>query len=185
LRNLFLSSPPWEPVVLAHHRRELVGLANRRRRVISNRQPWKVGKLYLTKTRFSGSGRRKPKKVRESQGGTGGQQQPGHVTSPKPKEAQTRVPKWPTSEGSTAVKEANPSKRPRDLMGPGNFWKALTNVRIPILKDEYPGGNMSEEEQDLILALIAGAFRLTPKERLPTPRYYKLEGGALIYVFTH
>jgi hypothetical protein len=76
-----------------------------------------VGKLHLTKTRLSGSAWRKLKKAGESQGGTGGQQQPRHVASPKPKEAQTKVPNWPRSEGSTPIKEANSSKRPRDLLG--------------------------------------------------------------------
>jgi hypothetical protein len=46
-----------------------------------------VGKLHLTKTRLSGSTRRKLKKARESQSGARDQQQPGHVASPKPKEA--------------------------------------------------------------------------------------------------
>jgi hypothetical protein len=74
-----------------------------------------VGKLHLTKTRLSGSARRKLKKARESQGGTRDQQRPGHVASSKPMETQTRVSKWHRSEGSTPVKEANPSERPSDL----------------------------------------------------------------------
>jgi hypothetical protein len=60
----------------------------------------------------------------------------------------------------------------------------LTNVRIAILKDDYPEAKLSEKEQDLIPAEIAGAFRTTPKERLPRLRSYRLEGGALIYVCT-
>jgi hypothetical protein len=67
-----------------------------------------VGKLHLTKTRLSGSARRKHKKARKSrEPGTGSQQQQGHMASPKPKEVQTRVPRQPRSEGSTPMKEAN------------------------------------------------------------------------------
>jgi hypothetical protein len=111
-----------------------------------------VARLHLVKTRLSGSTRRKLKKVRENQGGTGAPQQPGHVASPKLSETQTRVPKEPRSEGSNPVKENKPFKMPRDLMGPGTYREAVMNVRIAVLKDDYPVGELSEEEQDLILA---------------------------------
>jgi hypothetical protein len=32
---------------------------------------------------------------------------------------------------------ANLSKRPTELTGPGNYWEALMNVMIAILKDDY------------------------------------------------
>jgi hypothetical protein len=43
----------------------------------------------------------------------------------------------------------------------------LTNVRIAILKDDYEEGELSKGDQDVILAVIAGVIRLTPKQRLP------------------
>jgi hypothetical protein len=74
-----------------------------------------VGRLHLTKTRLSGSARRKIKKARERQCGTGSPQQPGHVALPKPRDVQIRVPERPRSESGTPAKEGKPVKRPRDL----------------------------------------------------------------------
>jgi hypothetical protein len=92
------------------------------------------------------------------------------------------VPVRPRTEGSTPIKEVNPPKRPRDLMGPGTYREALTNVKIAILKENYPEDKLSEEDQDLILAEIVRVFRMTPRDRLLQFRSYRLERGMLIHV---
>jgi hypothetical protein len=60
----------------------------------------------------------------------------------------------------------------------------LTNVKIAILKENYPEDKLSGEEQDLIMAETAGAFLSTPRERRLRIRSYRLESGTLIYVCT-
>jgi hypothetical protein len=141
----------------------------------------KVGRLHLAKTRLSGSARRKVKKARERQSGTVGLQQPGHLSSPKSGGSSTKVSKRPRSECSTPTEQVNPPKRPRDLTEPENYGDALTNIRVAI-KENYPEDKLSEEEQDLILDRIAGAFRTTPEGNLPRLRSYRLEGGALMRI---
>jgi hypothetical protein len=71
----------------------------------------------------------------------------------------------------------------RESTKPGTY-KALINVKIAILKENYPEDKLTEEDQEFILAEIAGAFRVTHRERFPWLRSYKLEGGALMYVCT-
>jgi hypothetical protein len=58
----------------------------------------------------------------------------------------------------------------------------LTNIRVAILNENYPEDKLSEEDQELILDRITGAFRTTPKGNLPQLRSYRLEGGALMYI---
>jgi hypothetical protein len=58
----------------------------------------------------------------------------------------------------------------------------LNNIRVAILKENYPEDKLSEENQGLILDRIAGTFRTTPEGILPRLRSYRLEGGAFIYI---
>jgi hypothetical protein len=39
----------------------------------------------------------------------------------------------------------------------------LTNIRVTILKENYPEEKLSEEDQELILDRFAGAFRTTSR----------------------
>jgi hypothetical protein len=69
----------------------------------------------------------------------------------------------------------------------GPFWnrglkKALINIKAAILKENYLEDKLTEEEKDLILAEITGAFKSTPRERLLQLSSYRREGSALIYV---
>jgi hypothetical protein len=63
----------------------------------------KVGRLHLANTRLSGSARRKLKKARERQSGTGCLQQPGNLSFHNSRGSSTKVSKRPRSEGSTAT----------------------------------------------------------------------------------
>jgi hypothetical protein len=103
----------WDPAVLAYHHRDG-----------SSSKPvdegdlqyvaFKVGRLHLAKTKClevpGGS-----LKTRESQSSTGGSQKPGYMALPKSREALTRVPKKPRSEGSTLTKKVNPLQNPGTL----------------------------------------------------------------------
>jgi len=70
-------------------------------------------------------------------------------------------------------------------MGAQTSREALTNVRIAILKENYPEDKLSKKDYELILAEIAGAFQTTPKEGQSQLRSYRLEGGTLLYVCTN
>lgn len=59
----------------------------------------------------------------------------------------------------------------------------MTNVKISILKDNYPQDKLSEKEQDLILTeVMVCLFRSTSRDKLPQFRSYRLEGNAFIYI---
>jgi hypothetical protein len=74
-----------------------------------------VSRIHLAKTRLSGCARRKLKKAKASQAGTGGTQQPGNDGMPKQGEAPTGASKRPRSQESTPTEWVKPPKRPRDL----------------------------------------------------------------------
>jgi hypothetical protein len=109
-----------EPAVLANHLEELTVSANSGmlRRQLFRRQ------TSSGKDQLSGSARKKLK-TRKSQSSTGGSWQLAYVALPKSREALTRVPKMPRSEGTTLVKEVKPLQRPRDSMRPGTYREAL------------------------------------------------------------
>jgi hypothetical protein len=75
----------------------------------------KVGRLHLAKTRLSGNAGRKLKKARERQSGTGGLQQPGHLSLPKSGDPRPRYLKDP---GLRAVPQQKRSTLPK---GPGTL----------------------------------------------------------------
>jgi hypothetical protein len=61
------------------------------------------------------------------------------------------------------MEKVRPLKRPRDSWGPGTYKEALTNVKIAILKENYPEEKLTEDEQDLILEELGRVVRGTPK----------------------
>jgi hypothetical protein len=79
------------------------------------------------------------------------------VALPKSREALTRVPKRPRSEGSTLVKEVNPLQRPRDSMRPGTYREAFimaTRWTISPLGQTFSGTrrlSQDSAEQDTVL----------------------------------
>jgi hypothetical protein len=138
--------------------------------------------VSLAKTRLSGCARRKLKKAKASQAGTGGIQQPGNGGMSKQGETPTGASKRPRSEDSTPTESVRPLKRPRDSSGPGTCREALTNIKIAILKENYPEDKLTEDDQEHILEELGRVFRGTPKGELPHLKSFRLEGGALMYV---
>jgi hypothetical protein len=137
-----------------------------------------VHRLHLEKTKLSACTRRKLKKARASQAGTGGSQQPGNISMPKQEETPTGATKKPRPERSTPTERARPPKGPRDSSGSWTYNEALTNIKIAIFKENYPE---DDDDQDHILEELGRAFHGTPKE-LPHLRSSLLEGGTLMYV---
>jgi hypothetical protein len=80
--------------------------------------------------------------------GTGGIQQRGNLSTPKPKP--TGAPK-PRLQVNTPTEGVIPPKRPRASREPETYKVALTNIKIAIFKDNYPEDKLIEDEQDLIL----------------------------------
>jgi hypothetical protein len=85
-----------------------------------------VGRRRLGKKALSGCARRKSKiaKAKESEAKTGGNQQPGHASTPKQETTSTKTPKRPRSEDNTPTETIGPLKRPRDS-------RCLTFVGVP------------------------------------------------------
>jgi hypothetical protein len=137
--------------------------------VTFNRQPLRYADFSWQKLNCLGVPGGSSRKLGAAKVVSGGLQQLGYMASLKPRENLTKACKRPRSEGSTSIKEANPSKRPRNLI-------AL------ILKDNYSEDKLLEEQQDLILAAAVAAFITTPRERIPWLRSYRLEGGKLTFV---
>jgi hypothetical protein len=89
------------------------------------------------------------------------------------------------SEGSTPTETARPQKRPRDFSGAGNCKEALTNTMIAVFKEIYPQDKLTEHDQDSILEELERVLRGTPMGELPHLKSYRLEGGALIYIYIY
>jgi hypothetical protein len=70
-------------------------------------------------------------------------------------------------------------------MGAQTSREALTNVRITILKENYPEDKLSKKDCELILAETAGTFQTTRKEGQSQLRSCRLERGTLMYVCTN
>jgi hypothetical protein len=136
----------------------------------------KVGMLHLEMIKLYVSDRRKLKEAGATQGSTGGIQQLRHVAIPH-----TKTPKWPKSDGSTPIDTVNSSKKPKGFTGPGIYREALTNVRIAILKENYPQDRLSKEDQELILAKTMGILNNT-QGRTPATQILQTGRGALMYV---
>jgi hypothetical protein len=143
-----------------------------------------VGELRLAKKALSGCAKRKLKKARarESEAGTGGIQQPGNVNAPKQGETLTDILKRPRSEGSTPTETARAPKRPRDSKGPGNYKKALTNIKVAIFRETYPEDKLKEDDQNSILEVLGEVLCRTSIGEISHLKSYRLEGGALIYM---
>ena len=73
----------------------------------------KVQQLPTARTKLSGAARRKLRKAKEGQSGTGSLRQPGHETSPQP----SMGPKRPRSGGSHSHRET--SQKTQDSFGAG------------------------------------------------------------------
>jgi hypothetical protein len=56
-----------------------------------------------------------------------------------------------------------PRKRCDLQKGQGTYKEALTNVKIAILKENYPEEKLTEDEQDLTLEELRRVFRGNPK----------------------
>jgi hypothetical protein len=125
-----------------------------------------VSSIHLAKTRLSGCARRKLKKAKASQAGTGGNQQPGNGDMPKQGETPTGASKRPRSEGSTLQSGSNLRK------GPGTLED----------QENYPEDKLTEKELDHILEELGRVLRGTPKGELPHLKSFRLEAGALMYV---
>jgi hypothetical protein len=141
----------------------------------------KVGMLHLEMIKLHVSDRRKLKTAGASQDSTGGIQQLRHVAIPKTEGPHIKTPKWPKSDGSTPTDTVNSSKKPKGFTGPGIYREALTNVRIAILKENYPQDRLSKEDQVLILAKTTGILNNT-QGRTPATQILQTGRGALMYV---
>jgi hypothetical protein len=144
-----------------------------------------VGGLRLAKKALSGYARRKLKKAkaRESEAGTGGIHQPGNASAPKQGETLTETLKRARSEVSTPTEMARPPKRPRNPSGPGNYKEVLNNIKIAISKETYPEDKLTEHDQESILEELERVLLGTPIRELPHLKSYRLEGGALTYIY--
>jgi hypothetical protein len=69
-------------------------------------------------------------------------------------------------EDSTPTGTVNNPKSPGTSYDQELTRGALSNVRIPILNKNYSEDKLSEEDKELILPHMTGAFRTTPMERL-------------------
>jgi hypothetical protein len=108
------------------------------------------------------------------------------MQAPKQRETSTGNPKRLRSEGSTRTEMARPPKRPRDSSGPGNYKEPLTNIKIAIFKETYPEDKVTEHGQDNILEELGRVLCGTPIGELPHLKSYRLEEGALFYIYiTH
>jgi hypothetical protein len=145
----------------------------------------RVGGLHLAKKALTGCARQKLKKAKAmaSKAGTEGIQQPGNAGAPKQGETLTETPKRPRSEGSTPTEMARPTKRSRNSTGRGTYKEALTNIKIAILKLTYPEDKLTEDDQDSILEELGRVLRGTPIGELPHLKSYRLDKGALIYIY--
>jgi hypothetical protein len=140
-----------------------------------------VSRIHLAKTRLSGCARRKLKKAKASQAGTGGTQEPGNGGKPEQGETPTGASKRPRPEGSTPMERVNTPKRPRDSRGPGTYREALTDTKIAIFKENYPEDKLTEEELNSILEELGRVLHGTPKGELPHLMSFRLEAGAIMY----
>jgi hypothetical protein len=80
------------------------------------------------------------------------------------------------------MERVRPPKKSRDSSGPGTYKEVLTNIKIAIIKENHPEDKLTKDEQDQTLDELGRVFCGTPKGELPHLRYFRLEGGALIYV---
>jgi hypothetical protein len=144
-----------------------------------------VGGIHLAKKALSGCTGRKLKKAkaRASKAETGGIQQPGNAITPKLGETLTETPKRPRSDVSTPIETARPPKRSRDSIGPGYYMEALTNIKIALFKETYLEDKLTEHEQLSILEQLGRVLLGTPIRELPHLNSYRLEGGALTYLY--
>jgi hypothetical protein len=67
---------------------------------------------------------------------------------------------------------------------PGTYKEDLANVKIAILKENYPEEKLTEDEQDLILEELGRVFHGTPKLELSHMKFFKA-GGRHTHVCVH
>jgi hypothetical protein len=119
------------------------------------------------------------KRTREA--GTGGIRQPGNASTPQQGETLTETLKNPRSENTAPTETDRPPKRARDSSGAGNYKEALTNIAI--FKETYPEDKLTQHGQESILEELGRVLCGTPIGELPHLKSYRLEGGALIYIY--
>jgi hypothetical protein len=78
-------------------------------------------------------------------------------------------------EGSMPTETARLPKRLRDSRGPRTYKEAPTNIKIAAFKEAYPEDKLTEDNVNNILQELGRVL-------LGTPKSYRLEGGALIYI---
>jgi hypothetical protein len=100
-------------------------------------------------------------------------------------ETSTETLKRPRSKGNTPTEMARPPKRPRDSDGPGPYKEALTNIKIAIFREIHPEDKLKEDDRNSILEELRRVLHRTPIGELPHLKYYRLEGGALIYKYIY
>jgi hypothetical protein len=133
-----------------------------------------VQKLPTAKTKLSETARRKLRKAKAGQSGTGSLTQPGHETLSQP----SMGPKRPRSGGHTPTEQ--PPKKLRTPLEPWSYKEALLNFRVAILLD-HPEEKLSLEDVNLVLAKVGEVFRETPDGGHPLLRFYRLERGIIFY----
>jgi hypothetical protein len=146
---------------------------------------FRVGGLCLAKKALSGCARQKLRKTnaRASKAGTGDIQQQGNAGVHKQEKTSTKTLKRSRSEGSTPTETARAPKRPRDSSRPGTYKEAMTNIKIAIFRKAYPEDKLTEEDQNCILEVLGRVLHRTPIGELPQLKSYRLERGALIYIY--
>jgi hypothetical protein len=71
---------------------------------------------------------------------------------------------------------------PRDSKGPGTYKEALASTKVAIFRETYPEDKLREDDQNSILEVLGEVLRRTPIGELPHLKFYRLEGGAFIYI---
>jgi hypothetical protein len=58
-------------------------------------------------------------------------------------------------------------------------------MKVAVFKDTYPEDKVTENDQDCILEEPGRMLRRSPIGELPHLKSYRLEGGALIYIYIY
>jgi hypothetical protein len=90
-----------------------------------------------------------------------------HQGTPKKEVTPTRTSKRPRHKCRTLTEKVRPQKRPRASKGSEIYWEVMTDVKIPILKENYPEKKPTEDEKDPILKELGRVCCGTPKGKLP------------------
>jgi hypothetical protein len=113
----------------------------------------------------------------------GGIWQLGNLGMHKQEEPPASTYKRPRTKGSNPMERVRAQKRPTHSSGPRTHKEALANMKIAIFKENYPEDKLTEEDQGHILEELERVFCRTLKGELPHLRSFRLEGGALMYVY--